>query len=88
MGNRNTIDKHFIKLIKEKYKIKVVGFIGDFYSTGALQISRYWSNSINCIFHLEPCYKNFIANKKIPRNMYFLPYFLNDKDFKYQKKKV
>lgn len=87
MGNRNTIDKHFIKLIKKKYKLKVVGFIGDFYSTGALQISKYWSNAINCIFHLEPCYKNFIANKKIPRNMFFLPYFLNDKDFKYQKKK-
>ena len=87
MGNRNTINKEYRKLIKKKYKIKIVGFIGDFYSIGALKISNYWSNALSCLFHLEPCFKNFISNKKKPKNLFFLPYFLNEKSFRYQKKK-
>ena len=88
MGNKNTINKNFVKLIKKKYKIKVVGFMGDFYSIAALQISKYWSNAVSCIFHIEPCFNNFILKKKHQRICFFYLFFLMTKILNIKKKNM
>jgi len=87
LGNKNTINNSFIKSLRKKFKFKIVGFMGDFYSKEAFIIQKYWSKSLDFIFHFEPSYKKFIQTSKKIKKLYFLPYFLNDKDFDFRKKK-
>jgi hypothetical protein len=87
MGNKNTINNEFINLIKNKFKIKVIGRMGDVYSIEAFKIMNYWSCSLNYIFYSEPNAHKLVKNSFKIKNTHYLPVFVNDKKFKINKKK-
>ena len=87
MGNKNTINNNFVNLIKKKFKIKAIGWMGDVYSIGAFKIMNYWSSSLNYIFYGEPNAHKIVKNSFKINNTHYLPFFVNDKKFKIKKKK-
>ena len=76
LGNKNTINNELIDKIRKAHDCKIAGHIGDFYSGGAVEIAKYWSKSLNAIFHGEPTASNHGIT-----NLYYLPYFINEKSF-------
>jgi len=87
MGNKNTINNDFVNLIKKKFKIKAIGWMGDIYSIEAFKIMNYWSSSLNYVFYGEPNAHKIVKNSFKINNTHYLPFFVNDKKFKIKKKK-
>lgn len=82
--NKFTINSNTIKFIRNIYKKKIIGFIGDFYKSEHIDIANRWANFIDFVYYGNESINE--KNFKLKKNIKFLPYTC-DSDIFYPSKK-
>ena len=76
-GSKMLLNQEFLKKIKEKYSVRLIGFIGDAWGDWGVEVVQYWSPAVDILLYGAPPeerHEPLISNLG---NSYLIPLLVN-----------